>query len=171
MAISRKNKKQSKLNWRRLYRLYIKETSAEKLLPERSTNYDHAKARLESYQIKNNLKKSSKRFHQNLYEIHRFALKVIFTKNKSETARRQEKSLKNFLNRLPSTLRNSLCNDIIPKCLLCQDLLLEAEKDYCINPNDDLSLYLFILKSEISLGGRCCLDLKEHMPFIVFNCY
>ena len=63
MSISRKNKKQSKLNWRRLYRLYIKETSAEKLLPERSTNYDHAKARLESYQIKNNLKKSSKRFH------------------------------------------------------------------------------------------------------------
>ena len=165
MAISRKNKKQSKLNWRRLYRLYIKETSAEKLLPETSTNYDHAKARLKSYQIKNTL------HDRNLYEIHRFALKVIFTKNKSDTARRQQKSLKNYLNRLPSTLRNSLCNDIIPKCLLCQDLLLEAEKDYCINPNDDLSLYLFILKSEISLGGRCCLDLKEHMPFIVFDCY
>lgn len=163
MSISRKNKKQSKLNWRRLYRLYIKETSAEKLLPERSTNYDHAKARLKSYQIKNTL------HDQNLYEIHRFALKVIFTKNKSDTARRQQKSLKNYLNRLPSILRNSLCNDIIPKCLLCQDLLLEAEKDYCINPNDDLSLYLFILKSEISLGGRCYLRLKEHMPFIVFD--
>ena len=83
----------------------------------KSTNYNYVEYRLETYDIKeNNL------LQQNLKEIHTLALKVIFGK-RIDTARRQQKVLKAYLKGLPSELREKLCFDVLPKCLLCQDLL------------------------------------------------
>ena len=121
--------------------------------------------RLQTYDIKDN-----KSLHQqSLKEIHTLALNVIFSKRISETARIRQKNLKTYLAQLPKILRESLRNDVLPKCLLCRELLAEAEKEFCINSNDDLDHYIFILKSPISMSGNCVLRVKEHMFCIAFD--
>ena len=129
----------------------------------KSTNYNYVEYRLETYDIKENTL-----YQQQLKEIHTLALKVIF-QDKNDTARRRQKNLKKYLSELPLQLRNSLCSDIFPRCLMCQDLLFQAEIDFCIHPKDNLSRYIFLLSSGLSLSGQCFLRVKEHFDYIVFD--
>ena len=122
---------------------------------------DWVEHRLQSYEIKGDTL-----FQQSLREIHKLALKVIY-QNQNSTTRLRLRTLKTYLAQLPLIVRESLYIDVLPRCSLCRNLLVEAESEFCVRGAIDQ--YVFILRSGLSLSGHCYLRVKEHFAFIVFD--